>query len=87
MAQGVIGDTFHYKSDKMEASSLDSPVKDAAVAPYTEVVYPVFPDSAYELPTLFDTPRFAFPASFIHDIIVSRKNVALHIAPPATSLA
>jgi hypothetical protein len=85
--QGVIGDTYHYKSDKMEASTLDTPEKDIPVAAHAQVVYPVFPDSAYELPTLFSAPRFAFPASFIHDIIVSRKRLALHVAPPAVARA
>ncbi len=83
----MIGDTYHYKSDKMVASTLDTPEQDTPVAPFTPIVYPVFPDSAYELPTLFSPPRFAFPASFIHDIIASRKNVALSMTTPAATFA
>eukprot|EP00884_Botryococcus_braunii_P007852 jgi/Botrbrau1/17068/Bobra.31_2s0001.2 len=87
VVQGVIGDTYHFNNDKMKASTLDTPEKKIAVAPDAQVVYPVFPDSAYELPALFSAPRFSFPASFIHEIIVSRKKLALRVASPAAVLA
>lgn len=80
-AQGVIGDTYHYKSDSLTASTLDTPEKDIPVAPYTDMVYPVFPDAAYEVASLFAAPRFAFPASLIHDIIAMHKVVSVRMAP------
>lgn len=87
MPQGVIGDTYHFKSDSKKASTLDTPEKEIPLPPFTDLVYPVFPDSAYELATLFDAPRFAFPASFIHDIIATRKVVAQRVVIPATATA
>jgi hypothetical protein len=68
--QGVIGDTFHFKSQAMRAASVDANDKVAAVHAYTDLVYPVFPDKAYEVPTLFCPQKMTFPADFIHGIII-----------------
>jgi hypothetical protein len=71
--QGVIGDTFHFKGQTMRAASVDANDMVAEVAAYTDLVYPVFPDMAYEVPTLFAPQKMTFPADFIHGIIVKRK--------------
>jgi hypothetical protein len=49
--------TFHYKSKKMRAASVDTNAKVLEVAPYTDLVYPVFPDMTHEVPTLFSARR------------------------------
>ncbi len=81
--QGVIGDTFHWHSDSLTAATADTPEKPLPSANYSDMVYPVFPDMTYELPSLFDAPRFNFPSSFIHEVIQQRKAVAARLAAPA----
>jgi hypothetical protein len=73
LRQGVIGDTFHYKGQSMNAASVDANDKVAAVPAYSDLVYPVFPDMAYEVPTLFAPQKTSFPADFIHQVITARK--------------
>jgi hypothetical protein len=79
--QGVIGDTFHFKSQAMRAASVDTNDKVAAVATYTDLVYPVFPDMAYEVPTLFAPLKMSFPADFIHEVIMQRKASVAGLTP------
>jgi hypothetical protein len=44
--------------------------------PATSLIYPVYPDSAYELPSLFDEPAYAFPSDFTHAVINQHKEAA-----------
>jgi hypothetical protein len=81
--QGVIGDTFHWHSDSLTAATADTPEKPLPLANYSDMVYPVFPDMTYELPSLFDAPRFNFPSSFIHEVIQQRKAMAARVTAPA----
>jgi hypothetical protein len=81
LEQGVIGDTFHFKSQAMRAAAVDANDKVAAVAPYTDLVYPVFPDMAYEVPTLFAPQKMTFTADFIHEVIMQRKATVARLTP------
>lgn len=86
--QGVIGNTYHYTATGLTASSLDTPEKDIPVPAYSDIVYPLFPDAAYEMPSLFAAPPVSFPAAFLHDLIAARKESLERIVngiPTATS--
>jgi hypothetical protein len=79
--QGVIGDTFHFRGNALSAASVDANNKMPVVAAYTDLVYPVFPDMAYEVPTLFAAPKMTFTAEFVHEVIIMRKAAAAKLSP------
>lgn len=86
--QGVIGNTYHYTATGMTASSLDTPEKNIPVPAYSDIVYPLLPDAAYEMPSLFAAPSMTFPAGFLHDLITTRKAALYRVmqsSPAATS--
>jgi hypothetical protein len=68
----------------MSAASVDTHAKMPKVPAYSDLVYPVFPDIAYEVPTLFSAPTMSFPADFIHEVIMMRKATAANLAPVST---
>ncbi len=71
--QGVIGDTYYHESKSpADGATADTPESNPVIPHYTDLVYPVFPDSAYEVPTLFDSPSITFPTDLVRDIIASR---------------
>jgi hypothetical protein len=76
LLQGVIGDTFHASSASDNAATADSPKASLVPLAVNDLIYPVYPDSAYELPSLFEEPAFAFSASFTRDVINQHKLAA-----------
>lgn len=58
---------------------MDNPEKVVEVPAYTDIVYPVLPDSAYELPALFAKPTMMFSTEFLHDLIATRKAALANI--------
>jgi hypothetical protein len=77
--QGVIGDTFHATSGAADkASSADAPDSQMP-SEVADLVYPVFPDITYELPSLFEGPNYHFTPEFIHDMIAMRREAATKI--------
>ena len=76
LVQGVIGDTYHVPGPSNEASTADSP-KSTVDPAITSTVFPLHPDMAYELPALFATPPFTFPATFTRDTIAMRKKALM----------
>jgi hypothetical protein len=66
---------------------VDTPEETILAPAYSDIVYPLLPDSAYELASLFADPTESFSAKFFHDLIVMRKVTAAKIPPPATSIA
>ncbi len=86
LGQGVIGDTFHYKEGgTMRAASVDATDKVAVVPAYSDLVYPVFPDMTYEVPTLFAPQKMTFTADFIHAVIVNRKAATAKLTRPSVA--
>lgn len=69
----MIGNTYHHKGEGQSASTVDTPEKVVEVPAYSDIVYPVLPDSAYVLPTLFAKPSVLFSAEFLHELIATRK--------------
>ena len=82
--QGVIGDTFHYQGTSMSAKTSDDPTKMLVAPSFSDLVYPVFPDSTYELPSLFEAQSMTFPAAFIHETILMRKAAAEKLLPASS---
>lgn len=85
--QGVIGNTYHFKNKGLSASSVDTPEKMIPVPAFSDIVYPLLPDSSYELPTLFAKPAQEFPANMLHDLIVMRKAALAKIPAPGVTMS
>jgi hypothetical protein len=73
MLQGVIGDTFNYRSKG--AAVIDDP---EAQIPVDANVYPVFPDFTYEIANYFSSPRYNMAHQITHAVISARR--AAHLA-------
>lgn len=86
-AQGVIGNTYHFAGKSLTAASMDNSEKAVPVQAYSDIVYPLLPDSAYELDSLFAKPALTFSSGFLNDLILMRKAAAAKVVPPAAALS
>eukprot|EP00884_Botryococcus_braunii_P012536 jgi/Botrbrau1/21283/Bobra.0755s0001.1 len=89
--QGVLGETYHFTYEGVTARAQDDPQAEVSVPRYINLMYPLFPDSAYELDSLFASPSFSFPSSFLHSMVMMRKAVVASLAkilppPPPTPM-
>jgi hypothetical protein len=71
--QGVIGDTYNFRSK--DAAVSDDPIRQL---PADSGVYPVFPDFSYEIANYFSSPRYTMAHHITHAIISARR--AAHVA-------
>jgi hypothetical protein len=82
--QGVVGSTYYHAGVGLTASTVDTPKEPVPAQAYSDIVYPLLPDSAYELPSLFADPTVTFTERFLHDLITMRKAAAAKIVPAAS---
>lgn len=80
----MIGNTFHYTGKGLSASTVDTPEETVEVPAYSDIVYPLLPDSAYELPSLFAKPTLGLSAELLHDMIVTRKAALVNLKARST---
>lgn len=73
MLQGIIGDTYNFRSK--DAAVADDPVSQL---PADSGIYPVFPDFTYEIANYFSSPRYTMAHHITHAIISTRR--AAHLA-------
>jgi hypothetical protein len=74
--QGVIGDTFNYRSKG--AAVIDEPL---AKLPADANVYPVYPDFTYEITNYFSNPRYTMSHEVTHAVISARRAAHLALMP------
>jgi hypothetical protein len=91
LLQGVLGETYHFTYEGVTARAQDDSQTEVSVPRYINLMYPLFPDSAYELDSLFASPSFSFPSSFLHSMVMMRKAVVASLAkilppPPPTTM-
>lgn len=81
-AQGVIGDTYYSKMEEgtNQVATIDTPEGLILPTHLAYLVYPVFPDSTYQLGHLFDKPELVFPPDFMQSVIKQRHAVARTVA-------
>lgn len=77
----MLGETFHSTGLGTTAKAQDDRHADVYVPPYINLLYPLFPDAAYEIESLFGSPRFIFPGIFIHSMVSMRKTVVNGLVP------